>query len=56
MLLGIDKVPVILLDHLTENPGQGVPAGRQQADGSLDVGRPQTRDPAEGTVRPCARL
>src|SRR5258705_13252226 len=47
MLLGIDKVPVILLDHLTPTQAKAYLLADNQLTESVDLGRQQTRDPAE---------
>jgi ParB/RepB/Spo0J family partition protein len=55
-LLGLDKVPIVLLSHLTETQARAYLLADNKLADSVDVGRQQARDPAEGIIRPCARL
>ena len=56
MLLGIDKVPVILLDHLTPTQAKAYMLADNQLTDRSTWDDPKLAIHPEGIVRPCARL
>jgi ParB-like chromosome segregation protein Spo0J len=56
LLLGIDKVPVILLDHLTPTQAKAYLLADNKLTDRSTWDEPKLANPAEGIVRPCARL
>ena len=56
MLLGIDKVPAILLDHLTPSQAKAYMLADNQLTDRSTWDDPKLAIHPEGIVRPCARL